>query len=230
MSCGWVSPRTTLVVAANELDQEALDPRDHQVEPEQDPGRDAVAQAPQHQPGDPHRQRLVDGCGMNLVGCRHRAVGVCHRPRQVRLGAVVAIARELAAHAADGVSDRERHRRGVEQLPAEPTPPACPEDHAEGSTHETAEPDQPGPREDVAEQVVGDLVPVLDQEVHARADEASDQGGEHHLVRPVSRAPELTEAAVDDEARGQEAEREADAERLQLERTDVNLGLHGRES
>ena len=42
-----------LVVAADELDQEALDPGDHQVEAEQHPGRQAVAQAPQHQPASP---------------------------------------------------------------------------------------------------------------------------------------------------------------------------------
>jgi hypothetical protein len=59
---------------------------------------------------------------------------------------------------------------------------------------------------------------------------ASHQCGEDELVRPVGRAAELTQAAVDQEAGRKEAERKADAERLQLERADVNFRLQPRES
>ena len=55
-SWGSVRPATTDVVAPDDLDQEALDPDDHQVEPEEHARREAVAQVPQHQaPRSPWR-------------------------------------------------------------------------------------------------------------------------------------------------------------------------------
>ena len=59
-------------------------------------------------------------------------------------------------------------------------------------------------------------------------DEPADQRGEDHLVGPVGRLAELAQPAGDQRARGEEGEREADAERLQVERAEVDLGLHRR--
>src|SRR2546423_919112 len=57
-----------------------------------------------------------------------------------------------------------------------------------------AVPDQPGAREQVPEQVVRDLAPVLEDVVEARADEAAHEPGEGDLVCPVLRQAELAEA------------------------------------
>ena len=90
-----------------------------------------------------------------------------------------------------------------------------------------AEPDQPGAGEDVAEQVVGDLVVVLEDEVEPGADQAAEQGREGHLVGPVHRLAELAEALPDQRPGREEGEREADPEGLQGERAELDLGLHG---
>src|SRR5918995_24166 len=219
-------PRHHVVVAAYELHQEALDARNDQVDPEQHTRSEAVAEPPQHVRREAHRERLVDGRGVHLVGGRDGAVRIGHGPREVRLDAVVPVARELAADAPHRVPRGERHGGDVEQLPAEEAAPPRPEDHAERAAHQPAEPHKAGPGEDVAEQVVGDVVPVLEDEVEPRADQSADQRREDHLVGPVGRVSQFAKAATDDQPGYEEGEREADPERLKLERADVNLGLH----
>ena len=100
-------PGDHLVVAAHELDQEPLEPGQHQIEREQDPGAKAIPPAPQQPCDQPHRERLVDGRRVYLVVGRDRAVRVRHRPRQAGGLAIVAVARELAADPADRVAERQ---------------------------------------------------------------------------------------------------------------------------
>ena len=97
----------------------------------------------------------------------------------------------------------------------------------------TTPPNQTSPaREDVAEQVVGDGVVVLDDVVDSGADDSPDQGSEDHLVRPVDGLAELLQATGDQQARRDEPEeREHDPERLQgeadLELCCIRAGPYG---
>ena len=127
----------------------------------------------------------------------------------------------------DRVADRERRGAEVEQGQVEHPPPPGPEQDADRAADRAAVPDQPRAREEVAEQVVGDLVVVLDEVVEPGADDPADEGGEDHLVGPVGRLAELLQALADQRSGGDEPEREHDPEGLQGERADVDLGLHG---
>ncbi len=192
ISCGLGEAERDVVVAADELDQQALEPREDQVEGEQEPAGEPVAQAPQHEGDSAHRQRLVDRRRVHLLGRRHGPVGVGHRPGAVPLLAVVAVARELAADAPDRVAQGQRGRREVEQGGAEVAAPPRPEEDAEGAADQPPEPDQPRAREDVAQQVVGGLVPVLDDPVEPGADQAAGQRRRtpsRTPSRPACRAP-----------------------------------------
>ena len=200
---GLRQPGHHRVVAAHQLDQQPLASGEDQVEAEQHTRGEAVAQVPEHQRREAHGQRLVDGRGVHLLGGGHRAVGVGHGPGQVGGHAVVAVARQLAAHAADRVAQGQRQAVDVAHLPGEPAPPGRPQDHPDRTAHHAAEPDQPRAGEDVAQQVVRDLAPVLDQEVDPRAHQPTDQGGEDDLVGPVGRLAHLGQAAAQHGAGGQ---------------------------
>ncbi len=89
-----------------------------------------------------------------------------------------------------------------------------PEADRDRAADDAAVPGEAGAGEDVAEEVVGDLVPVVDQVVEPRADDAAEQRGEGHLIGPVRRLAELREALGDDDAGSDEAEGEHQPEGL----------------
>src|SRR5206468_182639 len=60
----------------------------------------------------------------------------------------------------------------------------------------------------------------------ARAHEPADESGEDDLVGPVARPPDLAQPAREHRATDEEGDPEADPERLERERADVDLGLH----
>jgi hypothetical protein len=93
--------------------------------------------------------------------------------------------------------------------------------HAGRAADEPAEPHEPAAREQVAEQVVRDLVPVLSEVVEPRAHEPTDEPREDHLVGPIARLADLLEPPREHEPAQEEGEPEADPERLQGERADV---------
>ncbi len=155
---------------------------------------------------------------------RHGAVLIAHRPGTVPGDAVVAVAGELAADAADRVPDRQPGRRHVEERQVEQPAPACPQQHPDRAADATAEPDQARAGEEVGEPVVGW---VLDDEVDLGADDAADQPGEDHLVGPIDRLVELPKALADENARGDEPEREHDPEGLQGDGAYFDFRLHG---
>ncbi len=68
---------------------------------------------------------------------------------------------------------------------------------------------------------------LFDQVVGTRADYATEQRRERDLVGPVDRTPELAQPARDERSTGQEAEREAHAERLDRDAQEFDFGLHG---
>ena len=142
--CGAVRPATDLVVAAHELDQEALEPRQHQIEREQDArlrtGR-AGSTGPRRRAPSRATRRPASGARAS-VG-RHGAVGVGHRPGQVRRLAVVAVAGELAADPADRVPERERRgaRGRAARAPRKPRQPGPGADR-ERAADRAAVPDQ----------------------------------------------------------------------------------------
>ena len=122
-------PGDDRLVAADELDQEALEPRQHEVGREQRAGTPAVPVPPQPPGDEQHRQRLVHRRRMDRGGRRHRAVRVGHRPRAAPRDPVVAVARQLAADAPDRVAGGQRHRDDVEHRQGQPAPPARPGQH-----------------------------------------------------------------------------------------------------
>ena len=180
-----------VVVAAHELDEEALGAGEDQVEPEQRARPPAVAPAPQQQRDEAHRDRLVDRRRVDLLGGRHRPVRIRHRPRPVPGDAVVAVAGELAADAADRVADRERDGRDVEHLQRQELAPPGPQEHADGAAERAAVPDEAGAGEEAAEDVVLGVGPVLGDPPQPRADDPADERGEDHLVGPVDGLADL---------------------------------------
>ena len=130
-SCGaGEARRSDLLVAAQELDEEALEPGEDEVEREQHAGPEAVAPAPQ-QPGEQaRRERLVDRRRVDLHPGRrrHGPVRVAHRPRQVAHLAVVPVAGDLAADPPDPVAEHERHGRRGRGAEAQEVPPPGPDD------------------------------------------------------------------------------------------------------
>ena len=188
----------SVVVAAHELDQEPLGAGVDEVDREQDPGPEAVAQLPEQIGAEAHRQRLVDRRRVDLLSVGDGAVGIGHRPGPVPGLAVVAVAGELAAAAPDRVAERQRRSGDVEQHQPEESAVPGPDQDRDRAADRAAVPDQPRAGEEVAEQVVGDLAPVLDQVVEARADDAAGERGEGHLVGPVGGLAELDEAARDE--------------------------------
>ena len=195
ISCAWVRPSATSSLRRMNSTRKRSVPA-RQVEREEDAGPEAVAQPPEDAGDEAHRQRLVDRRRVDGLVGRHGAVRIGHRPGPVPGLAVVAVAGELAADAADRVAERQRRRargragRGRGSRATRPraktpiAPPIAP-------PYQT----RPEPREEVAEQVVLDVVVVLDDEVEARADEPADQRREAHLVGPVDRLAELARAA-----------------------------------
>src|SRR6185436_21056528 len=88
-------------IATHALDEETLDARQHEIPAEQVAGgRLAPATAPQECKDRQARQRLVYRRRMHALGRRHDAIGITHRPRQVRGYPVVAVAGELTTHTA----------------------------------------------------------------------------------------------------------------------------------
>ena len=81
---GLGEPGDDRVVAAHELDEEALGARQHQVAGEQHARAARVARAPQAPRDEAHRERLVDRRRVHDLGRRHDAVGIGHRPRAGR--------------------------------------------------------------------------------------------------------------------------------------------------
>jgi hypothetical protein len=143
---------------------------------------------------------------------------------------VVTVARELAADATDRVAERQGRRREIEQPNPEVAPVGGPAEDPDHAADHAAVPDQPRAREEISEQVVLDLVVVLEDEVDARADQAADQSAEAQLVCPVDRSAELVEATPDQRSGRQERDRKGDPERLQGDRTEVDLGVHAASS
>src|SRR5262249_11478670 len=92
-----------LVIAAQELDQEALGPGVEEIDGKEDPSPEAVPQLPEEPGPEAHRQRLVDRRRVDRLVGRHGAVRIRHRPGAVPRLAVVAVPGELAAAAADRV-------------------------------------------------------------------------------------------------------------------------------
>ena len=172
------------------------------------------------------RHGLVDRGRLHAHARRrgHGAVRIAHRPRQARADPVVAVAGDLAADPPDRIAERERGRAHVEH-------PQLQHLGASASTASTpiappiAPPYQtrPEPEKTLAEQVVPDLVVVLEQVVAARADDAAEQRGEDDLIRPVHRLAELAQAARDDRAAGEEAQREHHPEGLDRDAEDVGF-------
>src|SRR6185312_416480 len=105
--------------------------------------------------------------------------------------AVVAVAGKLATDATDRVAQRKSRSGEIEKGEAKEIPIPGPGEHGQGAADRAAVPNQPRPGEEVAEQVVADAVPVLDDEVEPRADDAADQRRESHLVGPVDRLADL---------------------------------------
>ena len=152
---------------------------------------------------------------------------VGHRPGAVPGLAVVAVAGELAAAAPDRVAERQRRRAEVEQGEAEEAPVPGPGQDRQGAADRAAVPDQAGPGEEVAEQVVLDAVVVLDDEIDAGADDPAGQRREPHLVGPVDRLADLLQPPRDQGAGGDEGEREHQPEGLQRQRPEVDFRIHG---
>ena len=215
-----------LVVAADELDEEALRAGQDQVDGEQRARPPAVAPAPQQRGDEEHRQRLVDRRRVDLLGGRHGAVGIGHRPRAVPRHAVVAVAGELAADAAERVADGERRRRHVEHLEPEEVAPPGPEQHGRRAAQRAAVPDEARPGEEAAEEVVLRLRPVLGDPPQPRAHEPADERREDHLVRPVDRLAQLPQVARREDARRHEPQAHHQAEGLQRDGTEIEFGLH----
>ena len=156
-----------VVVAADELDQEALEPRDHEVEGEQHAGPHAVAQLPEHVGHESHDKCLVDRSGVDRHARRrrHGPVRIAHRPRPVPGPAVVAVAGDLAADPPDRVAQRQPGPGHVEQRQREEAAPPRPRQHEHHAAGQAAVPDEAAAAEDVAQ---AEGLVVLDQPV-ARA-------------------------------------------------------------
>ena len=215
--CACVSPRAIGIVAAQELDQEALDAHADQVDAGQHARPPAVAQPPQHDREQAHRQRLVDRRGVHGRVDRDRAVGIRHRPRAVPVLAVVAVTGELAADPADRVGRGERGDDGVGELEVQHAAVARPGDHRERAADQAAVEREPRAAEQRAA--------VLGEEPQLGADDPADQRGEDHLVREVHRAAELAQAPRDHPARDEERHTEAEAEQLDVQTEEVERGV-----
>ena len=111
---GLREPEHHVVIAADELDEEALATREDQVDGEESTVRcvGAAATAPRRRPAC---ERFVDRSGLDPLGRRDLAVRVAHRPREIAGNAVGPVARELAGDAPDGVPERQRGRACSEQ-------------------------------------------------------------------------------------------------------------------
>ena len=215
-SCGAVRPATHLVVAAHELDQEALEPGQHQVEREQHARAQAVAQLPQHPCDEAHRERLVDRRRVHLSSSARCRPGTTsptagRRPRRSRRHRTAGSrsgrsrSRARAARRARSSSARPRKPRHQAQAKTASAPPIAP-------PYQT----RPDAGEEVAEAVVADVVPVLDQVVDARADEPADERrrrSSRRPSRPACRAPSKRRAMTAPAA--DEAEREHEPEGLE---------------
>src|ERR1017187_9843527 len=99
-----------LGVDADELDEKAADPGEHEVEAGQPAHRTGVlAQLPENPEDDEREEQFVDGGWLNKGGRRvwrdERILRHVNAPRQRGVDAVVAIAREQTADAADSVAD-----------------------------------------------------------------------------------------------------------------------------
>ena len=132
-SCGPVRPAKISVLRRMNSTSRRSRPERTRYQAKSEARGEAVAVDPQP-PGDQaHRERLVDRRRVNRHAGRRRdrAVGIAHRPRQLRGDAVVAVARELAADAAEGVAEGERGGADVEQQEVQHPAPARPGDHGE---------------------------------------------------------------------------------------------------
>src|SRR5918911_144005 len=229
LELGGGQPSDHVVVAPHELHEEALDPGEYEVEGEQHAGAEAVTPAPEKPGDEAHRQRLVDRRGLHGDAGRRRvgAVRIAHGPREVGGLAVVPVARDLAADAPDRVAERERRSGDVDERELQEPSPARPDQHRDRAAGETAVPDQPRPPEYVPDQAAVELAVILDQVVGARPDQAADHGGQHHLERPVGGLAELRQPPRRQGAPGHEVEGEEDAERLDRDTEDVDVGEHG---
>jgi hypothetical protein len=158
---------------------------------------------------------------VNAIGGGDRAIGIGHRPRQVGGDAVVAVAGELAAEPPDGVADRQPRCAHVEEPVIEEAAVARVGHDRERAADRAAVEHEPGAREEAPEVALLDDVPDL------RPRHAARTGAEHHLVDPVDRQAELLQAPRGEHARGDEREREHDAEHLDVQPQDVDFGEHG---
>ena len=220
--------RHDLVVAAHELDQEALQPRQQQVEREQHARPEAVAPVPQQPRDQPHRERLVHGRRVHLLVGGHRAVGIGHRPRQV------------------GCAGRSRRRpragsrRGRSRSPAPAAAPrrrAAPATGSRATTPRRTRPARrrsrrrtrpgPSPRRCCRAGRRGRRTSAGrgSRRARRRGRRPARRRSSRTPSRRACRAPSKRRAITS--ARGEEAEREHEPEGLQLERADVDLGLHG---
>ena len=182
-------PEHDLLVAADELDEEPLEPGQHGPQREQRPGPEAVPPAPQQHGDGAHRERLVDRRRVHGHVGRHGAVRVGHRPRPVPRDAVVAVAGELAADPPDRVARGQRRRAHVERAALQASRGATPT-RSTAIAPPIAPPKntRPEPEKQRAEQVALGVVPVLGDPPQPRADDPADQRGEDELVGPVDAA------------------------------------------
>ena len=153
----------------------------------------------------------MDDHAGRLVPADHR-IRIGHAPRQRRLPAPVAVARELAAEAADRLADGDRGRGDVGA--AQPRYAGAPEEdgHRDRAAREPAVEDEPAA---VPQELRGrayEVGPGVEHEPEARADDAPRGRPDHRRGaerRVMTLARELTRGH---RTRREKGEREKDAE------------------
>ena len=225
--CGCVSPSNQMGLRRRNSMGKRSAAGEHQEPAEHVPPRPWLARQPPEHPDDgEHDEDLVDGRGLHAHAGRrgHGAVRIAHRPGQVARLAVVAVAGELAADAADGVA--EGHGRGDDVgHQAQRRPPHQTESHhGQDAADEAAVPGEAAAAEDAAPHVVAHVAQMLEQVVDARAHEAAHAGGDDDLQdEPVGEphAVPLEQRVHDEEARHQERQGGDEAEAVEGHGADV---------
>ena len=212
-------------VTSNELDEKALDARQHQEPAEHVPARlRLLGHAVEHEEDRHHDEDLEDRRRPDLDARRrrHGAVGVRHPQERRRRLAVVAVARELAADAPDGVAKRHGRSHRVGDQAHLLLAYHAPAHDADEATDEAAVPGKTEAPDQEVEEVFAGLAPVLDDPVDARPGEAADAGGEDELVAELpgdaarAQEPPHEVGRHDERQRGHEAEA-VEGERAEME-------------
>jgi hypothetical protein len=215
-------------VAAHELDREADGAGQYEVLPEQAAGRvRSRPLAPENDEDQQIGRRLVDRRRVHAFGGRYDAVRIAHPPGQVGRHAIVAVAGELTADAADGLADGEARSGQVGDIGDRQAERTRLEHHRDRPADQSALPDPAAARQQQREGVALELVPGGDDQEEPRADEAANVGPEDEIVgrpRVVSLALQL---AARDQERGQEAEEDGDPERVDGDAEEIEEnGVH----